>query len=463
MQRWLSTRFVVRLPSAEIPVAILVIAGFVAFVITGFYDFRHASLFGQNFGDRYVLQPVPIYTFFSLLLLALQVRISEGRSLRHVLYLLITSTFALVYSGVITFSTGNGPQIQGPLSGLVNNSNTYVIINFVLIAVFIVDAVLRHTQRRANTNGAGDQTAHNSPSFISLSADCAGLALLCLFMWVVLSLFEHPETVLPLLAIFRISQPAQLFRIVVELPGHPFGIIFLKDLDLGIAFLAGVLSLLFLVMVGLLVDIFRFRAQLGRFLRGLGTQVFVSLRLVLSPLVWFIPAFLIALFSLELGTYYASVRPARGYWDLLNPFTGDLLEYAQVVAGLVLVAVAVACVVAAVAIVEQDVEIVNDTIHTLGTAGLRVAVTFVFFIYSLALFNAFLFLLDPASPTPFRVGTAGLIAIVTAVLAFVVSAIVRARVQKPPVHDQPDSEPEPVGAGVARGSGQRDAEPGGVS
>jgi hypothetical protein len=464
MSRWFSTRFVVRLPSPGVSVAVLVTAGFVAFALTGFYDFAHASLFGHDFGNQMALQPVPIYAFFSLLLLALQIRISDGRPIRHVAYLLITSGFAIIYSGVISFSTGassaTGSTPQGPLSGLVTNNATYIILNFILIAVFVGDAVFRHRRRArrralavaAGTMQNGDQSARDVQRFISWSADCAGLALLCLFMWAVLGVFEQSQQILgPLLERLKIIPPGQqLFHITVVLYGDPTSASSprLKDLDRGIALLSGGVSLAFLVMVGLLVDILRFLSQLGRFLRSLGTQVFVSLRLVLSPLVWFIPAFLIALFSLELGGYYSAVQPAANDWEIFNPITSNPLDYGQVVAGILLAGVAVACVIAAVAIVEQDAEILYETIRTLGTAGLRVAVTFVFFIYSLALFNAFLLLINKQSPTPFRVGAAGLVAIVAAVVAFVLSIMFRRGRREPPstASDQRERVPAQVGS-----------------
>ena len=76
---------VIRLPPARINIPILVLLGYIALLISGF---------STGLG---VLQPLPIYVYVSLLLLVLQIAISENRSLARIVYIFVTSGFAIVY------------------------------------------------------------------------------------------------------------------------------------------------------------------------------------------------------------------------------------------------------------------------------------------------------------------------------------------------------------------------------
>ncbi|HEX6123253.1 MAG TPA: hypothetical protein VFY89_08830, partial [Ktedonobacterales bacterium] len=108
---------------------LLILLGYIAFLITGF---------GTRLG---ALQPLPIYIFFSLLLLALQLTISANRTAARVLYVLVTSGFALTYAGERVFNSAQN---------FTRSPYTYIIINALLLIVFLYDAVDR---RRAKPRG----------------------------------------------------------------------------------------------------------------------------------------------------------------------------------------------------------------------------------------------------------------------------------------------------------------------
>jgi hypothetical protein len=147
--------------------------------------------------------------------------------------------------------------------------------------------------------------------------------------------------------------------------------------------------------------------------------VLLSLRLVIGPLVWFIPAFSIAAFSDALRNYLnASFRDQSGgivglFFPLSstardNIFSGFLVFLLGVLA--------VTTVVIAVAVVEHSRAVFADTMRVLGIAGRAIALVLAIALYSLALINAFAVYVNLTEGKPFQVGASGLVALAFSIL-----------------------------------------------
>src|SRR5271165_4082937 len=85
------------LPSS-VSITILVLLAFPAFLLSGF---------GSGLGSD-TWQPVPIFVYFSLLLLVFQGVISAGQVAGWRIYIFATSAIALLYAGVEQFTHGPG-------------------------------------------------------------------------------------------------------------------------------------------------------------------------------------------------------------------------------------------------------------------------------------------------------------------------------------------------------------------
>lgn len=410
----------VRFPPATVLAPIFFLLGYAVLLFAGF---------GSGLGT---LQALPLYIYFSFLLLVLQWVISGNRSVARVLYIFLTSGFAIVYAGEVLFdpSTGN----------FTRSSYTYLIINILLLVVFVYDSFdRRRVQRRGlsaalpSTSGAsGDAPQRISPlSLGAVATDFAGLAILFYIASFLIDMISH-RTV----------------------NGHPYintnlntllglhlndSIAHLQSLDLVIAFGATAISLLLLGLVGVLTAAApRAHSQssatriFGGSLRTIAesafNEVLLSLGLVLGPLVWLIPAFSIGNFSKGVVSYlnYSAARSAT-LLDLFNPVSAATLANRNAgLMELVLGVVAIAAVVLAVVVVEHDGAILQRTIRIYRVAGRSIALTLPFFIYSLAAVNAFAVLVSATKAEPFQVGAPGLVALVAGGI-FVAVTAVRAR------------------------------------
>lgn len=399
-----------RLPrflSANILLPPIIIFGYVAFLITGIDA-------GRNGGHDNV-QPIALYIYFSLLLVLLQLAISENRSIGRILYIFVASGFAIIYAGEALFNA------EGHRPGNFTRSPwTYIIINTLLLIVFVVDAVDR---RRLRPGKPGAQPWRVSPvSYRAFASDFGGLAILFFIAAFLLDTLgerralsliglgaKQPYVIVDFNAMFQLDLPPNLAR--------------LEILDVGIAVLAMAISLLLLVIVGALTlsasgasvsGEERFGAALRRILWEAFDQTILSLRLVLSPLIWLIPAFSIGAFSQNILAYlqYSARDTQAQVADLFNPFSRNSLANLPML-GIVLLlgALAVGTVILSVAVVEHDGKVILNTLHIFRVAGRIAGLTLGFFLYSLAFLNAAAILFLQTTAKPFQIGAGGLLAL----------------------------------------------------
>ena len=399
-----------RFLSANILLPLIIVFGYVAFLITGIDAGRNGGL-----GD---VQPIALYIYFSLLLVLLQLAISEVRSWPRILYIFVASGFAIIYAGERLFNA------EGKKPGNFTSSAwTYIIINALLLIVFVVDAIDR---RRASKSASSGRLTRRSPiSYRAFAADFGGLAILFFVAAFLLDTLGE-RRVLGLIGLglptgqkpYVIVDFQQLFGIVL-----PNNLGRLEVLDVGIAVFAMAISLLLLVIVGALTlststasatGEERFGAALRRILWEATDQTFLSLRLVLSPLIWLIPAFSIGFFSQNILSYLQlSARDTNAQIvDLFNPFSHDSLTNLPLL-GIVLLlgALAIGAVIFSVAVVEHDGNVILNTLHIFRVAGRIAGLTLGFFLYSLAFLNAAAILFLGTKAEPFQVGAGGLLAL----------------------------------------------------
>jgi hypothetical protein len=143
-------------------------------------------------------------------------------------------------------------------------------------------------------------------------------------------------------------------------------------------------------------------------------QVLLSLRLVLGPLVWLIPAFSLASYSRAATDYFnlSAEHPSTDIAQLFLPWNKTALDtLPQGAFQLVLASLAIGAVIMAVAVVEHDAAVLSNTFRVLRVAGRALALTLAFFLYSLAALNAFTIFVLHGTTEPFQLGMAAVFAL----------------------------------------------------
>ena len=161
-----------------------------------------------------------------------------------------------------------------------------------------------------------------------------------------------------------------------------------------------------------------FSGNLRNVIVAAGNGVLLSLRLVLGPLVWLIPAFSMTALAQGVTAYLAaSARVTSGdVLDLFNPVSTTSIQ--NIPTGLGNLGwgfLAIAAVIFSVALVEHDAAVVRRTLAIFLVGGRALGVTLAFFLYSLAALNAFVLSLTTNKTEPFQVGAAGVIALLVTV------------------------------------------------
>jgi hypothetical protein len=395
------------LPPPRVTLPILVLGGYATLLVTG-YDTQLGSL-----------HALPLYAYLSLLLLLLQIAISRNQSLAGLLYVFVSSAFAIVYAGEKAF----GPQTPGNFT---KSPYTYIIINGLLLVVFVVD-VFRRRQGAAPTSG----TRAAFTGYGALATNFAGLAILFYLAWVLLDTLG-PQTILHAFGLGS-ATPYVIVNLqqALGLSNLPGNITLLQDLDLVLGYGATAVTLLLLGLIGVLTlaggqssqsanketsdgSTATFGGRLGQVLVAAGNEVLLSLRLVIGPLVWLIPAFSMTALAQGVTSYLnASAQASSGnVLDLINPVSKTSLQNIPTGFGnLGLGLLAIAAVMVSVAVVEHDAAILRRTLDIFLVGGRAFAVTLAFFLYSLAALNAFIITLSSNKTEPFQVGAAGILAV----------------------------------------------------
>jgi hypothetical protein len=409
----------VGMSSARRYVPWLIILAYLAFLTTGF---------GTRLG---AFQPVPVYIFFSVLLLTLQMAISENHSVARMVYVLLTSGFAIVYAGERVFSTSTHNFTRSPY--------TYIIINALLLLVFVYDAIERRRAHprsldfsvaaRFDANDAGSRPTARS-AYGAWATDFAGLAVIFFIAAFLLDLLG-PQNLLRRLGLpHGTGKPYVGVDLNSALHLHlqaPINL--LQNLDLVVALLAASISLLLLVIIGALVvpesrqeGGTGYGHSLDEIVKSALKQVLLALQLVLGPLFWLIPAFSIAAFAQQITIYlrYSSRFSASSLWDLFNPFSKtSQVHISQGLGTIGLGVLAIVSVIVSVVVVEENRRIISRAIKIVEETGRVVALTWAFFLYSLAMLNAVVVLGGFTRAEPFQVGAPGIIALLAG-LAFAI-------------------------------------------
>jgi hypothetical protein len=187
---------------------------------------------------------------------------------------------------------------------------------------------------------------------------------------------------------------------------------------LGLAALAG--AGVFLVIAGTLVPASEGSGDgpvFARLSRDASEQALFGLRMVLSPLVWLIPAFCSALFAQQMTRYFRVAAGAKGgFLDLINPFSASSLANLDLgLSAALLVILAFGGMLFAVFITEQSQRIFQRTVEAVLTLGRGIMLSLTFFFYTLAIINILAVLLGITEVKPFQVGLPALLALIVGV------------------------------------------------
>lgn len=370
-----------------------VFLAYTAFFVTGF---------GAGLG---VLQPVPLYLFLCLVLLTLQENLSADRALAHVTYVFVSSAFAVVYAGEIVFHI--------PKLDFTRNPMTYILLNAVLVAIFLFDLVNRRRQH-AITRRAGGELSPLSP-YATIASDFAAAAIFFFVAAFLLDLLGS-QVVLQ-----RLGLPVHTPYVIVDLNTtlhlslhSPINLLDGLDFVLGLAATAG--AGVFLVIAGTMLPTADEEGateamRIERLIRVAAEQAIYAMRMVLSPLIWLIPAFCLALFSLQMTRYFQLSAAAKGgFLDLLNPLSAtSRANFDLGMECLLLAVLAFLAMLLAVAVTEQSQHVFRRTLHVVITLGRGISLSLAFFMYTLALVNVVVVLLGITKVKPFQVGMAGLL------------------------------------------------------
>jgi hypothetical protein len=432
-------------------ITVTVLLGFAALLVAGF-----GTALGSD-GQSLVL-----YVYLSLLLLALPFAVAPGRSTGQILSTFVGSVFFLVYAGAVAFG--------GSTANFTRSPYTYIILEGILLVVYLVDVVAR----RLGDDGVADQgtdqgadpsdatsnlEAEDEPqatqTFGAMSVNWAGLAL---FFYIAAFLLDllGPQDLLRALGLPIDAHPYVIVNLNAALGlGLPGTLSSLQALDLALAIGATAVALLLFALVGDLQltplpsnsspepsgaapgsASYQLRYQDGyqtvqstwqparsglgaaiaRLVRSAVVGMLRSVRAVVSPLIWLIPAFCAGgLARGVVGYLNRSAQAPGALLDLFNPLSMvGLLSLGDALRNLALAALAIGAGLLAVVVADHSWSAARHALAVVGGIGRTVPLTLTLFLYSLAACNALIALFIPTTPLPFRVGAFGLITLIAA-------------------------------------------------
>lgn len=405
------------------------------------------------------------------MLLSLQYSASAGQPARERLWLFVSSIPAIIFVGIITYFF----QLQF----LYRNPLIYIVLNIVILAVFLWDAVARFRntifEPLPSINETDPGILKNAKARLNtiriagaLAGDCAGLAVI---LGVVLfglqfvtsaaeqrfvfgslnyttNLSASPIPVANLTQIpIPIVQPKDQVFLFSSLGSHTIS---LSTFDFIGVFVILLVLLISIAIIGAQVvvpgpGVKDVRIWLGNMRAVAGNsadQVRLSVRRVGIPLVWLLPAYMIARFSQSVAQYDnqgqigASGAPGK-LVQLFNPLDNlnTLNTYTSATASVAFATLAIAGTLLA-SIIYADRAIFSEVLASLRLAGRTMAMVSAPLIFGLAAINAIAIVVAPifgmSFPDPLRVGWAGLIA-VTVLILYMVYTLARDRIQHPKI------------------------------
>jgi len=419
--------------------ATTLVLGLVAFPVTGFDGF------GRGLGP---LRPVPMYAYFSLLLLELQavywsVRLlgQERHLLRYLLRTLLFSVPATIFVVILGFTPID-------VSPLLKNPWLYIGANLVLFLLFGFDAFARWHQHPGMVGEKPDAVVLSAPNdppastarlyapFVLVAAECIGFMLICLLAAVTLLLLQGPQHSLQEGLTRLHLLPPQTYMLphipVVALPIRVGFIDQLWILDLTLAFLALVVGTVAIMYVIVLYPHAEgAAAQLGAIAREGAVQLRLSLGAG-SFFLWLAASFVLVAVAEELEGFVSAAAADKtstslaSIGDLFSPVNHlDLLGV--LAATVVLGALAILLVSVAAIVTEQDIPFTAGIFQTFGAVGQKVALLSPIVVYGLAGINALAILVLKKVPEPFQIGAAQLVMIPAFVGAVAISGLGRGR------------------------------------
>ena len=375
----------------RVAIPVLVVLGYVAFILAGYNPFGFPFVRGSE------ALALPLYLYFALVLLTFEIAIAEPGTWGLQIYVTLTSALTLGFVANIAFFSAS--------TDLAHNPTTYVVINVAAAFVFIYGLITQQMTASRRTT-PGDEAAPGGYSRVATAL--IGLALLGFLFWGLLAFIEEQ------------------LGVRVPISGlESIGVTTLGDLDRDIGLLALFLALVVIVIVGLFSGGQAFLTSLRNILGSAVEESGYALRFVLSPFIWIVPAVSLAIFSRQVTQTLvdASANTTGPVWELFNPFSpASQSNYVAALTNLALGALAVFAVILAVAVLEYSRPAITRALQIIAGTGRALGVVLILFLLSLAVLNALLILTNISLARPFQLGATSLVALVTAIILFTISS-----------------------------------------
>jgi hypothetical protein len=375
----------------RIAIPVLVVLGYVAFILAGY------NPFGLPFVKGNEALALPLYFFFALALLTFEVVIAQPGTWGLQIYVTLTSAFTLAFVANAAYF--------GAANDLAHSSTTYLVINVAALFAFIFGLIAQQMTARERTI-PGAEGAPNGYSRVATAL--LSLALLGFLFWGLLAFVEEQ------------------LHVRVPLSGlESIGVTTLGDLDRDIGLAALFLALVVMVIVGLFSGGQAFLTTLRDILGSAVEESGYALRFVLSPFIWIVPAVSLAVFSRQVTQTLvaASANTTGSVGELFNPFSSaSQSNYLAALTNLALGVLAVFAVILAVAVLEYSRPAIARALQIIAGTGRAVGVVLILFLLSLAVLNALLILTNVSLARPFQLGATSLVALVTAIILFALSS-----------------------------------------
>jgi hypothetical protein len=375
----------------RIAIPLLVVLGYVAFILAG-YNPSHLPFVK---GDEELA--LPLYFFFALVLLTFEVAIAQPGTWGLQIYVTLTSAFTLGFVANTAYF--------GASNDLAHNPTTYLVINVAALFAFIFGLIAQ----QMTASGRIAPGAEGAPrGYSRVATALTGLALLGFLFWGLLAFVEEQ------------------LGVRVPISGlESIGVTTLGDLDRDIGLGALFLALVVMVIVGLFSGGQAFLTTLRNILGSAVEESGYALRFVLSPFIWIVPAVSLAVFSRQVTQTLvtASANTTGSVWELFNPFSpASQSNYVAALTNLALGVLAVFAVILAVAVLEYSRPAITRALQIIAGAGRALGVVLILFLLSLAVLNTLLILTNVSLARPFQLGATSLVALVTAIILFTLSS-----------------------------------------